>query len=175
MALSKINRTSLNTGIDDNSNATAITIDSSERILMPSQPAFRITDGDAQTLPTSAAHTVVDFNNTDFDNQSGFNTSNSRYTAQVSGRYYINSTVMFQSNLTTYTYVWMNFRVNGTSISAGEDMMPRPSGGSYSSLSKNEIVYLNANDYIDVTLGQLGGTGMAVRTGFRRFQGYLLG
>jgi len=32
MALSKINRTSLDTGIDDNSDATAITIDSSERV-----------------------------------------------------------------------------------------------------------------------------------------------
>ena len=32
MALSKINRTSLDTGIDDNSDATAITIDSSENV-----------------------------------------------------------------------------------------------------------------------------------------------
>ena len=45
MALSKIKRGSLNTGIDDNSDATAITIDSSENVLVGKTTADNTTQG----------------------------------------------------------------------------------------------------------------------------------
>jgi len=54
MALSTIGRNQLNTGIDDNSDATAITIDSSERVgvgnASPSVPLDILTSGSGSTL-----------------------------------------------------------------------------------------------------------------------------
>ena len=54
MALSTIGRNQLNTGIDDNSDATAITIDSSERVgvgnASPSVPLDILTSGSGATL-----------------------------------------------------------------------------------------------------------------------------
>ena len=57
MALSKINRTSLDTGIDDNSDATAITIDSSENVGIG-------TTSPSTMLHLSADNTGVTSNNT---------------------------------------------------------------------------------------------------------------
>ena len=88
MALSKINRTSLDTGIDDNSDATAITIDSSERILMPNQPSFLATSDTTKTITSG--------NTLSYDTTAGgghnigshYSTSTYKFTAPVNGVYF---------------------------------------------------------------------------------------
>lgn len=151
-------------------------VDSNGYVTKPYQPTFRVATGDAtQSLNTSATPVVIDFDNVTFDTTSSYNTSTNRYTAPVSGYYYMNAAVMFQSNFTDYNYMWMSFRINGTVHSEGEDMMPRPSGGLFATLSKNEIIYLSSGDYVEVLVAQSAGTSAVIRTGFRRFQGYLLG
>jgi len=80
------------TGIDDNADATAITIDSSERILMPSQPFFYAKNtgtgsesGDGITTTPAIFPTAVK------DVGSNLSNTNSRFTAPVDGLYFFTS------------------------------------------------------------------------------------
>ena len=126
---------------DHSAGAARLLVNSNGYVTKPYQPTFRVASANAtQSLNTSATPVVIDFDNVTFDTTSSYNTSTNRYTAPVSGYYYMNAAVMFQSNFTDYNYIWMSFRINGTVHSDGEDMMPRPSGGQFSTLSKNEII-----------------------------------
>ena len=81
---------------------------------------------------------------------------------------------MFDSNLTGYSYCFLDFKINGTT-QGRERMMSRPSGGNYASVENSAIFYLTANQYVQVYVTQSGGTAMNVRGDYRFFEGYLIG
>ena len=81
---------------------------------------------------------------------------------------------MFDSNLSGFTYCFLDFKINGTT-QGRERMMPRPSGGNFASVENSAIFYLTANQYVQVYITQLGGTAMNVRGDYRFFEGYLIG
>jgi hypothetical protein len=77
-------------GIDDNAEATAITIDSSGAVTMPNQPAFfaYLSSNADNVIGNGVRYTVICDTET-FDQNADYDTSNGTFTAPVSGRYYI--------------------------------------------------------------------------------------
>ena len=89
MALTKIIGEGIQ-GISNSSNATAITIDSNERVLTPARPAFLARRNDTATSISSGD--IFNFDSVSiyggFDTASGYNTSTYTYTCPVAGLYW---------------------------------------------------------------------------------------
>jgi hypothetical protein len=83
VALTKVNRAGLNTGISDSSSATAITIDSGGRVTMPNQPCFSAT-ASINDIPLTT-QTTVPLSSERFD--VGSNLASNTFTAPVTGKY----------------------------------------------------------------------------------------
>ena len=152
MAISKINRTSLNTGIDDNSNATAISIDSSERISMPNQPFFYAKNtgagsesGDGITTSPAIFPTVVK------DVGSNLSNTNSRFTAPVDGLYFFTGVPGYKQTSIDFG---VRFRVNGSDVTDVIRLLGSLSSHSVVSFGMN--LYLDANDYVELNMAGAG-------------------
>jgi hypothetical protein len=152
----------------------SIKIDSSGRVLKPNAPAFQVFNGANQGLGTSGATIIMDYDNVLFDTESGFDTSTNRYTVPVAGTWYFEAHQHLQTNLTTFSYLFMDFTVNGSRLGA-EQMVPRAGGGTFSGISGSNIIPLNANDYVSVSCVQSGGSSVTARGAYRRFRGFLIG
>ena len=127
-----------------------VRIDSAGRVTMPYQPSFvaGFTGGGYVTVPDG---NVIPFNYTGgsgaFDNGANFNTGTSRFTAPVTGRYFIQANGSAVSGGTRSIQIMKN----GSAITNGADTM-----ASFVSLTGNTvtavmslIVYLAAGDYVD--------------------------
>lgn len=160
--------------IDANASNESLKIDASGRVLKPNAPAFQVYNGGDQGLGTGAATIVLDYDNILFDTESGFDTSTNAYTVPVSGYWYFEAHTHFTTNHTTFSYLFMDFTVNGSRL-GGEQMLPRAGGGSFTGLSGSNIVSLTANDYVSACCVQSGGSSVTCRGAFRRFRGFLIG
>ncbi len=140
----------------------------------PTKPCFA---AKGVTTHTAGSGTHIDYTSELFDN-GGNNydptAGQSKFTAPVSGYYFFHATCMFDSNLSGFTYCFLDFKINGTT-QGRERMMPRPSGGNFASVENSAIFYLTANQYVQVYITQFGGTAMNVRGDYRFFEGYLIG
>lgn len=118
----------------------AMTIDSSGRVTMPSQPcAFAYKTGGGNSTSASGAG-VLDVVGTNVGNH--FNTSNGRFTCPVAGNYLVTWTIMnSQGNTGTSTCV---FRVNGVGYKYFHVENSHPQGQS------DQVIYsASAGDYFD--------------------------
>ena len=157
---------------------TALTVDSTGRILTPARPAFHV-----RYSAGSAAGIQGDivFNEEDFDIGNNYDTSNGRFTAPVAGVYYFcfdslvandtsNSALGDGSNLK------VRFHKNGSAGSFSQRSYYRVDGATqYNTIFRTDCIQLAANDYIQVNVAEkyiyTDTTGNYDPT----FQGFLLG
>lgn len=148
--------------IDDNGSATAITIDSSGRVTMSSQPAFSAFGTGGNTAFASGA--VFSLPGESFD--IGNNYSSNRFTAPVSGIY------LFHYGIYSYSQREFCLKKNGS------DFVPTGSNtvglvmAQYSNAS-SLLMNLSTNDYIEFGF-RSGDTGN-VYLSHGHFQGRLVG
>ena len=142
MALTKIGKEGI-TGISNSANATAITIDSSERVLMPSQPSFR-----AESAAIGYATTaLIPFASVQHNVGSHFSTATNRFTAPIAGTYMFHVHVGFVRLENATNYVQLELRVNGANeVYSYHNIDVSPSNYLY--LAVNTLIQLNANDYV---------------------------
>ena len=153
MPLSKINRPGLNTGVTDNSDATAITIDSSERVGIGAAPAAKLhvqTSAVNSSIDNVADEFVIENNGASgmtilsANNDSGFILfGDPDYNAAAGIRYeHANSAMSFRVNSG-----WDKLRID----SSGRVTMPNQplARASYSggNLGATAILPLNSNTY----------------------------
>ena len=152
----------------------ALKINSSGHVTKPKHICFA---AKGTTNHTAGSVTHIDYTQQLFDN-GGNNydptAGQSKFTAPVSGYYFFHATCMFDSNLSGFTYCFLDFKINGTS-QGRERMMPRPSGGNFATIENSAIFYLTANQYVQVYITQHQGNPMNVRNDYRFFEGYLIG
>ena len=67
---------------------SAMTVDSSGRILQPAKPSFKAYMTGDQSAPSQSTFTTIQFNAENHDIGGNFNTSNYTFTTTVSGTYY---------------------------------------------------------------------------------------
>ena len=138
-------------------------ISSSGYVTVSNQPKFWINGADSMTAGTTPAK--MNFSGTNYDTANGWSDANDRYTAPVSGYYYIYTKINIQASATT-TYV-MIYK-NGSQYSNG--WMTNNFRLDY---WVNHIVQLSAGDYVEIWISTAAGTTGIDNSGY--FGGYLLG
>jgi hypothetical protein len=137
-------------------------IDSSGRVTTPFQPAFFA----GRTTGNVSINTAITFNEVRTNIGSCYNSDNGRFTAPIAGSYFFSAILLGNSASTTEGQIHKN----------GSDQL---SGRAQNSASNSEainihgVMYLNANDFVDVRIGTGAIYGSEARTD--NFSGFLIG
>jgi len=144
---------------------TAMTIDSSGRILKPAIPRFSARMGGSGMSSNSESWTTMVFDNTLVNNGSCYNTSNGQFTAPVAGDYWFSTHVLQGSSSPAYGVLkWLK---NGSTSYTGNTCY----ASTYDSwMSLSVILTLAANDTLVVQ-----SYNRFSKADYGSFQGYLLG
>ena len=144
MALTKIGKEGI-TGISNSANATAITIDSSERVLLPFQPSFRAIG----TTNSFATTSPIPFPSVQHNIGSHFSTDTNKFTAPIAGTYEIHAHIGYIAVTSNAGNGQVDIRVNNTAKAYSYTNLPAASG--YIPCSVSITIQLAANDYVTVT------------------------
>ena len=153
-----------------------VSVDSSGRVTIPSQPAFMA--GNTSSTHTTNVGSVLDFNteaNTGFDVGNNFDTTNYRFTAPVAGTYAFSSNIYQQNGGTLSSFCW---RKNGTQLTSpgGDNLIffKASSINGDSTMCSNILLRLAVNDYIDIVV-RTGSSNVQWYGGHSWIMGYLIG
>jgi len=165
--------------IQDPSNSnTAMTIDSSGRILTPARPAFRAEKRASNQTVTSTVTAQVTFEHEAFDIGSNYDTSTSRFTAPIAGIYHFNTVIRAVANGGTMDYVAMKLYKNGSLYADMFQMQTAVNQMGNSHIGGSATIQLAATDYVSIH-ASISGTSPYVgnhATGQRTwFSGHLIG
>ena len=157
--------------------AERMRIDSSGRVTMPYQPAFRAFRSSSVSVATSG---VVVFDSTSTNIGSNYNTSNGRFTAPVAGMYQFNMQVLLESLSNGNQCECSMFLNGGGTYNFGPRVKYQADytgWDGYVSLIGTISIYLNASDYVQVSQ-QSGGTRTIYGNAggvWSTFSGFLIG
>ena len=140
-------------------------IDPSGRVTMPYQPSFAVTRNQG-----SVSNAVYVYSSAFHNIGNHYNSSNGRFTAPVTGSYFI-ATNHMNDNTGTQNNVQYAIRVNG-----GTHQLVYSSSGInvHTRWSWAGVIYLNQGDYIDILVSS-GLNLYGNSTLYTQFSGYLLG
>jgi len=134
---------SVSRNLNSNSELTDLSI---TRIDAPSvSTGTRAYSSVSQSVPAGSGYTVIQFGNEDFDVNNEYNTSTYRFTAQSSGYYLV--TVSGYMSTQSGEVALVGIRKNGTTIIGRK--WSQDSNGTHAHPICTDLVYLNANDYIE--------------------------
>lgn len=153
-------------------NTERFRIDSSGRVTMPYQPAFLAYPSATSVSVPSGVSTISGAFTAPVNIGSHFNTSTRRFTAPISGSYFFSACVATIGSTGTFDYLSSEIWVNGSRrIQGGWD----GGGASYGKSSVSGVIYLNANEYVELAceaskaFSAQGGSAATI------FSGYLIG
>ena len=162
-------------GIDDNADATAITINNSENVgIGTTSPSSKLTLKAANDTftTTEAKH---NFNSTRINVGSHFNTSLSRFVAPTNGYYFFTwgGTITITAN---DPYITAYLRKNGASPGGMRTRANSTSGSGYRywGAAGAEVQYMAANDYMEVYHYSQNGNASSASPEYI-FTGFLIG
>ena len=142
--------------------STILTVDGSGNItpsndFYPKVPAFRAYKGIVDQSLTSSTWTKVTYDTVDFDTNSNFSTSTSRFTPTVAGYYQIN-VILSTEGAGGLTRFISEIYKNGSSYSRFSDLQVT-SGTIGRDYSGSDIIYFNGTtDYIEIYSYQIATT-----------------
>jgi hypothetical protein len=146
-------------------NTERLRIDSSGNVTMPYQPSFAATRNQGDVSNAVYVYTNV------YHNIGGhYNNSNGRFTAPVTGSYFI-STNHMSSNGATYNNTEYQIRVNG---SVHQFAYSSSGGNVHHRWNWHGVIHLQAGDYIDVFVPS-GFSIYGQSNLYQHFSGYLIG
>jgi hypothetical protein len=149
----------------------ALKIDTSGRVTTPQQPAFRAWYSINATW-TLANGATFNFNVTEYNIGSCYNTSNGVFTAPVAGVYQFNFYTIVLGN---YANASIQFRKNGGVATSGYNVHFSPSSADvWSNVVYTTSMYLNQGDYVNM----INSSGFSVNfhgKDWSSFSGYLVG
>lgn len=156
-----------------------VNVNGNGHVKMTSQPDFWVdkTNG-SQTLNSS---TKITFNGIRRNNGNHYSTSNSRFTAPVTGRYFFCFNAVFDNTGSNNVRVAeMGFLKNNAHVYGFSSLVQENWNASneHPAVNITDIIYLDANDYVEVSTfshWDSGGGTLAIRDGRGSFSGYLLG
>jgi len=154
-------------------NLTRLKIDASGYVTTPNQPAFMAHGNNGWQISAGGAN--IPFGGVTFNNSGSYNTSTSKFTAPVAGKYMF-ITTLYQDN--SYD-CRLCMTINGAQLSSFGDVIPYGytrgvATSGQTTLSIQYIANLNLNDYVEVR--QRASYGDArIYTPHSHFGGYLIG
>ena len=142
------------------SSGTAISIDSSNRVTMPAQPAFMAVPSGAQANMANGATIVLGTEVFDV----GSNFASNTFTAPVTGKYQLNAAIRLQSVDSASTYILLELTTSNRSyysvFSAPDQYVPGAGGGfdtPYLNVSISVLADMDVNDTAIMKFGYSGG------------------
>ena len=162
--------------ISHTNGTSAMTIDSSGRILTPSRPAFCVKRNGNQTF--ASANEQIQWNQERFDIGSNFDhTTNYDFTAPITGIYQLQYNLRLENLDTAGSYIQIYLKVSGSTVDTytidlNEDFT---SDVDFHMVTHASIYQLNANDTVTMEYSQSGGTVQAQVQSESIFSGYLIG
>ena len=150
---------------------TAMTIDSSGRVLTPARPSFYVGKNDDSQFDSNIGDITFNVTTGNFHNSGMFNASNGRATAPVAGLYY------FRYHLLTYNannsagYKSVGLQKNGSNFHRTYNYMS--TANTHMDLDACAVIELAANDY--VTVEAINGTFYGGDELYCQFMGYMVG
>jgi hypothetical protein len=140
-------------------------IDASGRVTMPYQPSFAATRNQGDV-----SNAVYVYPNVYHNIGGHYNNSNGRFTAPVTGSYFISANHM-TSNGATYNNYEYQIRING---SAHQLAYSSSGGNVHHRWNWHGVIHLQAGDYVDVFIGS-GFVIYGQSNLYQHFSGYLIG
>jgi len=142
--------------VQDETGTTAMTIDSTGRILTPARPAFR-----ARIAGSTGSHGdtgVLVFETEDFDIGGNYNTSTGIFTVPTTGLYHImfrclTSTNNTGSENTSGEYPYGDFLLNGTGLAGGRFYHYVSGAAFHATLVGNSTSLFSSGDEVKVNIG----------------------
>ena len=156
---------------------SAMTIDSTGRILTPARPAFRARI--AGSTGTTGTQGDLVFETEDFDIGGNYDTSNGRFTAPVAGVYWFAYSSMTATNssggiLTSGEAFHVDFHKNGSQV-AGARHYEYVAANNLDTVHLVDLMNLSASDYVQVNVGSEFAYSQTNSAYDPVFQGYLIG
>jgi len=151
--------------IQNTAGTSALTIDSSGRILTPARPAFM-----ARRTSNQSSGIVI-FDTAMINQGSHYNTSDGKFTAPIAGLYTFSSVVLSRLGGTD-NYFTLELWVNGTSYAEmqGYSYLDNDFSGAIQVLAD-----LSVNDYVQINFTRDVYGASSASSNFTHFSGYLLG
>ena len=142
-----------------------------------SEISFKITQNSNQSISNATTTTVVfDSTTNGFNQGSNFNTSNYKFTAPLSGRYFFHSSVLIEYGNATSEYGNLTFKINGSDRQAAVRQVVGGAVSLGSNLQLSSIINLSANDTVETQIYHTQGNTQAIDSGedFTYFMGFKL-
>ena len=165
----------VNTIQDATNSNTALSIDSSGRVLQPTTPVFWAY---SNTNNVSTANTAIVFNLTDLNNGNHYSTSTGRFTAPVAGIYEFNVQALFRKNQVASGNGEITLYKNGSNVSGRGLAYGGHGDADYTHQNVNFVyrVSLAINDYVQpYTYTMSSGTDFYLDQKLAHFSGRLIG
>lgn len=162
---------------DETNGLNRLLIDSAGRVTMPYQPAFSANNGSSTYLSVSnSAYTQVIPTSTKHNIGAHYSTSTGRFTAPVTGTYYMYASVAWQStNAATHGRLTLGINSSTDYYQNCANIYQRMQGGTYQRMYVTHVMRLNANDYVQLGVIQDSGSTMNLRNCMNEFTGFLAG
>ena len=154
--------------IQHQSGTTAMTIDSTGRVLTPSRPAFSVFNTSSVTI---SGMTALVFDTATFNIGNHFELSTGKFTAPITGIYLFCFKTMLY-NMGTGEYFDFYPYINGSQKQRFE---LTGNGGGHTQFDYSELVQLNANDVFRLYGNDRTTGSYAMYTNENRFTGCLIG
>lgn len=151
--------------ISHTNNTSAMTIDSTGRVLTPARPAFM-----ARRTSNQSSGIVI-FDTAMINQGSHYNTSDGKFTAPIAGLYTFSSVVLSRLGGTD-NYFTLEVFINGASYA---EMQGYSYLGNDFSGAIQVLADLSANDYVQVNFTRDVYGASSATSNFTHFSGYLLG
>ena len=157
------------------SNAEALKIDSAGHVTKPKQPAFYAETASTQSnLATGSAQTLA-FGVEIFDQNADF--ASNTFTAPVSGRYFLHTTLRFEAIDTAATYILWGIVTSNRQFYSILDPQRFSADVNYYSVQQTVLADMDASDTAHVVYLQSGGTAqtdLQGADGYSYFCGHLV-
>jgi len=148
---------------------------SAGEVTKPLNTAFRVVCADMNNIQISQYHNLQ-FNDEKFDIGSNFDTSTYTFTAPVTGKYFLNVSLLLQDVDTAAGYYGLRIEASNHSYWDYLHSVKYDSDPTYFPIHANRMMDMDANDTVYVRIYQYQGSAQTdVNGGATIFAGYLLG
>lgn len=159
---------------------TAMTVDSSGRILTPARPAFSARGSGSWVDVADGATTVIQMSIADINVGSSYSTSTYEFTAPVAGLYYLSAIVYIRNNggssSDSGTYGYIKLQKNGSNVAGFEAIHGYLNNGDADQTDTlSGLIQLAVNDTVRIVMQSAGGGTSSFNRNNTSFHGYLVG